>query len=243
MPGAVRRCTLWHRGWGLCAALLGIPMLLFGAAGLATVPGLIEDEKAFRAAPPCTDLSSPHDDCLRPFDATVTRRVIKQHSKSSEYTLYLKGPTQVPHSIDMGGSGPLLQRLRPGDGVTVTVWRDYATEVRQGKVSQETSDTPEGEPVWVCALALAFLSGGAYGLYTGGSALCRARYYARRGLPTTLVTRGKEAAGAASVQKTAVSPPGREGGRTSRSAAPPVRRRRWRRRPARSSPTAPVPPG
>jgi len=196
-PGTVRRRTIWRRVWGLCAALLGVVMLLLGAAGLAIVPSLIEDEKAFGTAASCTTVSTSHDDCLRSFDATVTRTVIKEQNKSSEYTLYLNGPTQVPRSIDMGASEPLLKRLRPGDNVTVTLWRDYATEVRQGKVSQETADTPEGEPVFVCALALAVICGGAYSLYAGGTALARARRHAVRDLPATLVTRGKEAAGAA----------------------------------------------
>ncbi|MFF8917302.1 hypothetical protein ACF08M_29330 [Streptomyces sp. NPDC015032] len=127
----------------------------------------------------------------------MTRTVIREQAKSSEYTLYLDGPARVPRSIDMGGSEPLLKRLRPGDNASVTMWRDYATAVRQGKVSQETADTPEGEPVFVCALALAVICGGAYGLYAGGTALVRARRHAVRGLPATLVPRGKEAAGAA----------------------------------------------
>ncbi|MFF9402490.1 hypothetical protein [Streptomyces sp. NPDC014744] len=191
-PGDVRR-----RVWGLCAALLGVAMLLLGAAGLAIVPDLIEDEKAFGTATACTAPSSLQDDCRRSFDATVTRTVIRDQARSSEYTLYVDGPARVPRSIDMGGSEPLLKRLRPGDNVTVTMWRDYATAVRQGKVSQETADTPEGEPVFVCALALAVICGGAYGLYAGGTALARARRHAVRGLPATLVPRGKEAAGAA----------------------------------------------
>jgi hypothetical protein len=196
-PGDVRRRTAWHRVWGLCAALLGVAMLLLGAAGLAIVPDLIEDEKAFGTATACTTPSSSHDDCLRSFDATVTRTVIREQVKSSEYTLYLDGPARVPRSIDMGDSEPLLKRLRPGDGVTVTIWRDYASAVRQGNVSQETADTPEGEPVFVCALALAAIYGGAYGLYAGGTAVSRSRRHALRGLPAALVTRGKEAAGAA----------------------------------------------
>ncbi|MGQ4328748.1 MULTISPECIES: hypothetical protein [Streptomyces] len=196
-PGTVQRRTLWRCVWGLCAALTGIAMLLLGAAGLSVVPGLIEDEKVFGAATPCSASSSSHDDCLRSFDATVTRTVIREQVKSSEYTLYLDGPARVPRSIDMGDSEPLLKRLRPGDGVTVTMWRDYATEVRQGKVSQETADTPEGEPVFVCALALAVICGGAYGLYAGGTAVSLSGRHAVRGLPAILVTRGKEAAGAA----------------------------------------------
>ncbi|MEW2326137.1 hypothetical protein AB0926_34590 [Streptomyces griseoincarnatus] len=49
----------------------------------------------------------------------------------------------------------------------------------------------------MCALALAVISGGAYGLYAGVTALARARRHAGWDLPATLVTRGKEAAGAA----------------------------------------------
>ncbi|MEV8125374.1 hypothetical protein AB0P07_14930 [Streptomyces sp. NPDC085944] len=196
-PGTVRRRTVWRRVWGLCAALLGVVMLLAGAAGLAIVPSLVEDEKAFETATSCTAVFSPQDDCLRSFEATVTRTVIKEQNKSSEYTLYLNGPAQVPRSIDMGDSEPLLKRLRPGDHVTVTLWRDYAPEVRQGKVFQETADTPEGEPVFVCALALAVICGGAYSLYAGAMALVRARRHVVRELPAGLVTRGKEAAGAA----------------------------------------------
>ncbi|MFI7360479.1 hypothetical protein ACIBTP_42110, partial [Streptomyces avidinii] len=195
--GTVRRRTVWRRVWGLCAALLGIATLLLGVAGLTFLPGLIEDEKAFGTAASCTTSSSHQDDCLRSFDATVTRTVIKEHAKSSEYTLYLNGPAPVPRSIDMGSSEPLLKRLRPGDDVTVTLWRDYATAVRQGKSSQETADTPEGESVFTCALALALICGGAYGLYAGGTALARARRHAVRDLPAALVTRGKEAGGAA----------------------------------------------
>ncbi|MEI5034942.1 hypothetical protein RB201_26530 [Streptomyces sp. S1A(2023)] len=49
----------------------------------------------------------------------------------------------------------------------------------------------------MCALALAVICGGAYGLYAGATTLARARRHAVRDLPATLVTRGKEAAGAA----------------------------------------------
>ncbi|MFG3552634.1 hypothetical protein [Streptomyces sp. NPDC047725] len=48
---------------------------------------------------------------------------------------------------------------------------------------QETADTPEAEPVFVYALALAVACGGAYGLYAGGTALARARRHAVRDLP------------------------------------------------------------
>ncbi|MCK8676121.1 hypothetical protein [Streptomyces lichenis] len=85
------------------------------------MPSLIDNEKAFRTATSCGAPSSSQGDCLRSFDATVTRTVIKEQVKSSEYTLYLHGLAQVPRSIDMGASEPLLKRLHPGDHVTVAL--------------------------------------------------------------------------------------------------------------------------
>lgn len=111
-PGNVGRLTVHRPVWGLCAALLGVAMLLLGAAGPAIVPGLIEDDKAIGTATSCT-LSSPHDDCLRSFDATAARTVIKEQNKSSRYTLYLNGPTRVPGVLTWG-LGTAAQ-VRDGD--------------------------------------------------------------------------------------------------------------------------------
>ncbi|MEU7019443.1 hypothetical protein ABZ990_02120 [Streptomyces sp. NPDC046203] len=194
---AVRVRVLGYRVGGLCVTLLGGLALLVGALALAAVPSLIEDEKAFADATPCATASpaSAHADCLREVDATVKRTVIRDQPKTAEYTLYLDGPGQVPSEIDMGGAGPLLKRLRPGDKVTVIVWRDYAVEVRRGDVAQTSSDTPVGEPQITCMIGLGLIPVGAFGLYAGGSAVWSARRHSARGrgLPPEFLGWGKTA--------------------------------------------------
>ncbi|MEU8543280.1 hypothetical protein AB0C52_25395 [Streptomyces sp. NPDC048717] len=192
---AVRARALGYRVGGLCVALLGGFALLVGALALAAVPSLIKDERAFADATPCATGSPSHADCLRDLDATVKRTVIRDQPKTAEYTLYLDGPGRVPSEIDMGGAGPLLKRLRPGDKVTVTVWRDYAVEVRRGDVAQTSSDTPVGEPRITCVIGLGLIPVGAFGLYAGGSAVWSARRHSARGrgLPPEFLGWGKTA--------------------------------------------------
>ncbi|WP_344357138.1 hypothetical protein [Streptomyces gobitricini] len=193
----VRRRAVRHRVWGLCSALAGFVLLLLAVTGLAAVPDLMDDERAYEAAVPCAPRAAAGAGCLRPVEATVVRTVIRDEVKNEEFTLRLTGPPEVPGELDMGHSDPLLERLRPGDRVTVTMWRDHATAVSRDGLTQQSADTPVGEPPFVTALMLALLSVGAYALYAGGVVLARARHHAEWGLPASLVTRGKQSFGAA----------------------------------------------
>lgn len=196
-PGTVRRRAAWYRTWSLGTALTGFLVLLLAVSGLAAVPELVDDERAFEAAVPCAPPAAAGGDCLRSVEATVVYTVIRDGAKYEEFTLGLTGPREVPRELDMGHADPLLEHLRPGDRVTVTRWRDYTTAVTRDGVTQESADTPAGEPQLVTALMLVLLSGGTYALYAGGVVLARARHYAERGLPISLVTFGKQAFGAA----------------------------------------------
>ncbi|MFD1662987.1 hypothetical protein ACFSL4_33675 [Streptomyces caeni] len=188
--------TVWHRTWGTFTALLGVAVVLASAAALASVPSFTDDERSFLAAGPCPAGSSSSD-CLRSVPATVRGTVIREGTRTSEYTLELAGPRSVPSEVDMASPEPLLKHLHRGDAVSVTLWRDYATAVSRDGVTQQTNDTPVDEPVYVAALALALLSVGIFGAHAGGVAALRARRHALRGLPPALVTRGKQAIGAA----------------------------------------------
>ncbi|MER7403273.1 hypothetical protein ABT373_12490 [Streptomyces sp. NPDC000070] len=75
----------------------------------------------------------------------------------------------------------------------MTLWRDYAPVVSMSGVTQVTDDSPVGEPQIVTAFALAVLSVGLFAVHAGGTAATRARRDAVRGLPGSLVTRGKQA--------------------------------------------------
>lgn len=166
-------------------------MLLAAGLTLAAVPDLMAAERAYRAARPCA--ATITDDCPRTVQATVRGTVIRERTKDSEYTLELTGPWPVPGDLDMGDSEPLLRHLHAGDRVTVTVWRDYATAVRKDGVTQHSAETPEGEPLFATAAALALLSVGLFDAFTGGNVLVHARGYAAQGLPAVFALRGKQA--------------------------------------------------
>ncbi|MFF7980193.1 hypothetical protein ACFZDK_13835 [Streptomyces sp. NPDC007901] len=91
----------------------------------------------------------------------------------------------------------MLKRLHPGDLVSVTVWRRYATAVSRGGLTQETNDNPVGDPDIDTALALGALACGTYLLGAGGCALLGARRAAEHGLPASLIPLGKATVGAA----------------------------------------------
>ncbi|WP_051835897.1 hypothetical protein [Streptomyces sp. NRRL WC-3549] len=54
----------------------------------------------------------------------------------------------VPGEMECGADGPLFERLKPGDQVTVAQWHDYATALGRDGVTQQSRDTPESEPEW-----------------------------------------------------------------------------------------------
>ncbi|MCX4738994.1 hypothetical protein [Streptomyces antibioticus] len=186
---------LRYRCGGVCLALLGLALLLVGAVGVLIVPDLVADERAFRAARPCVGAAT--GDCLRSVPATVRGTLIREQPRNYAYVLELDGPRPVPGDLDMGGADPLLKDLRAGDRVTVTLWRDYAIAVGKDGVTQYSSDSPEGEPQVILALALAFLPLGAFAAHAGGKLVVRARDYAAQGPPGHLVPLGKRALGAA----------------------------------------------
>ncbi|MFH9723723.1 hypothetical protein ACH4M4_12265 [Streptomyces sp. NPDC017254] len=128
--------------------------------------------------------------------ATVVSTVIKDEAEYEEFSVRLSGPREVSDVVDMDAAGPLLKDLRPGDVVTVTLWQDYVVAVAKDGLSQETADTPLGEPQLAAAVGSALLPAGAFTAYAGGRVLVRARRYGERGLPRLLVVHGKAAFGA-----------------------------------------------
>lgn len=180
------------------AALLGLTLLLVASAGLAAVPESVDDERRYLRATACPGAESGRAaDCLADRPARVAGVVIRDEARDEEFTLRLRKAAGLPEEIDMGGAGPLLDRLGPGDEVTVTLWRDYAVAVTRGATVQRTADTPEGEAESIIAVVLALLPAGVFLLHTGGTGLVRARAWARDGLPAVLVVRAKWAFGAA----------------------------------------------
>ncbi|MFI5808541.1 hypothetical protein [Streptomyces sp. NPDC051561] len=197
--GAGRRAR-WLQVWGGLVLAVGLFVLVLAGVGLATVPGLLGDEREFRDAVPCgtsAPLSaSVTTDCLRRVDALVTGTVVRDEADYEEFTLKLRGSSEVPDEVDMGAAGPLLGRLHRGDRVTLTLWRDYVPAVTKGGVVQDTADTPVGEPQFVTAVALVLLSAGAFPAYAGVHLLRAANRPAGQGLLSCHVSVGRTSFGA-----------------------------------------------
>ncbi len=169
--------------WG-AAALLGAVLALLGSAGgAASVSGGIDTVRAFRAAADgCTAADTPRKDCFTTQRAVV-RGTERTGARSSEYWVRLDGPAAVPEEVDLGAEGPLFRELQPGDEVTVTLWRDYATALSRDGTTQHSRDTPEGEPEWGAGMAVVCLTVFCYLLYLGTVLLTRPRELAERGSP------------------------------------------------------------
>ncbi|MGW5236377.1 hypothetical protein ACWEQU_29825 [Streptomyces nodosus] len=184
------RTTWWHRVWGTAAVLLGAAAVTATAVLLASVPGALEDVRAYRAARPCPSPVAPAADCLRTVPATVRGKTIQEGHRNPRYKLFLDGPRGVPAELEMDGPDPLLSKLHKGDTVTLTRWRGYTTAVSEGGVTQGSADTPDGEPEALTALALALLAVGLYGMYAGAVAARHASRHAREGLPVRIESLG-----------------------------------------------------
>ncbi|MFF0474826.1 hypothetical protein [Streptomyces sp. NPDC004284] len=107
---------------------------------------------------------------------------------------------ELAQALDVGAplremTGRIREHLTPGDEVAVTMGRDYAVSVARKGTVQNTADTPEGEALFVVVLAV--ISAGAFLLHTGGSALARARTWAKDGVPLVLVVQAKWVLGSA----------------------------------------------
>ncbi len=178
--------------------LLGVVAVLWAVGRFTALPEAVAQERGFASAVPCAAAKAGADqaDCLHTVRASVTGTVIRSSGRTQTYRLELAGPAPASGSLDMGSTGPLLNRLHPGDQVSVTVWRHYATAVSRGGITQETNDNPVGDSDISTALALGSLACGTYLLAAGGCALLRARGAAERGLPASLAPWGKATVGA-----------------------------------------------
>ncbi|WNZ11317.1 hypothetical protein [Streptomyces sp. 11x1] len=132
--------------------------------------------EAYGAAVPCAAgvPAAAWEDCLRtlPFTVDGTRN---KPGRGSSYEATLSGAPFWNGTVAFGDPDPLLERLRPGDRVTGTVWRGDVVVLSRGDNRQSTSDEPRDEPQMTAAIGTFAGLLAALGFWLGAMRLTGAR--------------------------------------------------------------------
>ncbi|MEV7205804.1 MULTISPECIES: hypothetical protein [unclassified Streptomyces] len=101
----------------------------------------------YRAAESCSsgELSRADTDCLSTWHLTVEKTVNRTAGKESVHDAILTYRNSWRGTVHFNGSGPLLERLRPGDRVTATAWRGEIMVLAEDGVRQDTLEAPRDE--------------------------------------------------------------------------------------------------
>ncbi|MGW3122234.1 hypothetical protein ACWDBW_34750 [Streptomyces sp. NPDC001107] len=117
-----------------------------------------ERYRDYQAAEPClahaTEQVRAETDCLSTWRYTVEKTVVKSGGKSSTYRATLRGGASWRRVVDFGDPGPLLEKIKPGDQVTGTIWRRTIVALSKDGVRQNTSEAPRDELQMNAALGL-----------------------------------------------------------------------------------------
>ncbi|MFA3877104.1 hypothetical protein ABS735_26055 [Streptomyces sp. MMCC 100] len=137
------------------ARLTGVLLILLSLASAAAcclvfawwLPSDGERYQDYRAADSCSSgaLSRGDTDCLSTWHLTVEKTVNKTAGKESVHDATLTYQDSWRGTVHLNGSGPLLERLEPGDRVTATAWRGEIMVLGQGGVRQDTLEAPRDE--------------------------------------------------------------------------------------------------
>ncbi|MFE3599640.1 hypothetical protein [Streptomyces sp. NPDC059142] len=135
-------------------------MLLALAAALGRpVPERVADEEAFLGAGPCTaeEVARGAVDCLRTIRGTVLSAETAKSGRATVFRVRLADPVPAPadRPMDLDMHGELAERVGPGDGMTVTTWRNVQVSVRHDGVGETLPGLPDERATMFVGLTLA----------------------------------------------------------------------------------------
>lgn len=137
--------------WTVC-------VLLLAGAGLAAwyVPGLASENRAWKAAVPCTTATpaAERGECLSTRPAVISRTDVNS-GRGSSWLYFAEGRPLNRLAVSQDAAAA----FRPGDGVELTVWRHVVREVAGDRYVWRAHLTGAGEVAVVaagCALAAGY---------------------------------------------------------------------------------------
>ncbi|WP_328440014.1 hypothetical protein OHA71_28390 [Streptomyces sp. NBC_00444] len=141
------------KGGALIVASL-IPALFCYLAFAVWLPSDVGRHRDYGAAEQCPDRAATQraEDCLRTVTFTVKDTEIDSRGKRVSYTAILYAAPFWNHEVAFGDPGPVLERLRPGERITGTVWRGDIMTITKGDARQNTADAPRDEAQMTAAI-------------------------------------------------------------------------------------------
>ncbi|MFC9430265.1 hypothetical protein [Streptomyces sp. NPDC056987] len=154
-PGRPREAWLRAVAW----ALLGVVLLGLAVAAGVPVRERVADEEAFQGARPCGSEAAAEDtaDCLRTIRGTVLSAEPVKSGRVMVFRVRLRGPVPAPadRPLDLDTHGDLSERVKPGDEVEVTTWRNVQVAVGHDGRSETLPGLPDEKATMLVGLALA----------------------------------------------------------------------------------------
>ncbi|MFE9399946.1 hypothetical protein [Streptomyces flavidovirens] len=146
----------WLRAvaWGL----LGLVLLALSAAPSLPVPERVADEKAFLNAPPCGSKATggtADSDCTRTIRGTVVSAERARSGKATVFRVQLQAPVPAPADRPIDLQEELSDRIKPGDEVEVTTWRNVRVAASHDGVSETLPGLPDEKAAMLVGLTLA----------------------------------------------------------------------------------------
>lgn len=160
---------------GVLAAVFAAFFVVFTALALVQYRRNVVSERAYRAAPMCSQLrdSTPASNCRYERVATVTG--LDRGGSKIPAVLTLQAAGRQEESFHFRrGAGPLLDSVGVGDIVSIEIWHDNVMRVQKSGISAETTYVPYPPR---SLLGWVLILGSATAIFTAAAAGALARGY------------------------------------------------------------------